>query len=49
MAQGFIPIPGTTKTERLEENWAARDITFTDKELKELRQFVDAAKPQGNR
>ncbi|TFK55954.1 Aldo/keto reductase [Heliocybe sulcata] len=49
MAQGMIPIPGTTKAKRLEENFAAGDIELTEEELKAMRQIVDSAKPVGNR
>ncbi|KAL5614103.1 hypothetical protein FOVSG1_003166 [Fusarium oxysporum f. sp. vasinfectum] len=48
-AQGFIAIPGTTKPERLEENWASRDIELDDQEMRELRRIIDSAKPKGNR
>ena len=48
-AQGMIAIPGTTKPERLENNWKSRDIDLTEEEFKELRAIVDAAKPHGNR
>ncbi|KAK5085154.1 hypothetical protein LTR05_004433 [Lithohypha guttulata] len=48
-AQGMIAIPGTTKSKRLEENWASREIDLTEEELREMRQVVDAAKPHGNR
>ena len=48
-AQGMIAIPGTTKVARLEENWASRDIDFTEEEKRELRKLVDAAKPHGER
>ncbi|KAJ6623299.1 putative aldo-keto reductase [Mycena sp. CBHHK59/15] len=48
-AQGCIPIPGTKQVGRLEENWAARDIEFTEDELKEMRALVNDAKPVGNR
>ncbi|TGO58930.1 hypothetical protein BOTNAR_0172g00150 [Botryotinia narcissicola] len=48
-AQGMIAIPGTTKPERLEANFASRDIDLTKEELQEMRKIVDAAKPQGNR
>ncbi|KAJ7680059.1 aldo-keto reductase yakc [Mycena rosella] len=48
-AQGCIPIPGTVQPGRLEENWAARDIEFTEDELKELRALVVDAKPLGER
>ncbi|KAH8662461.1 putative aldo-keto reductase [Xylariales sp. PMI_506] len=49
LAQGMIPIPGTTKAKRLEENWASRDVELTEEEKKELRGLIDAAKPHGHR
>lgn len=48
-AQGLIAIPGTTKTHRLEENWASRDVDLTDSELQEMRRLVEDAKPVGER
>ena len=48
-AQGLIPIPGTTKAKRLEENWASRNVDLTEEEKKEMRSIIDAAKPHGNR
>lgn len=48
-SQGMIPIPGTTKPSRLEENWNSRDIDFTKEEAQEMRRIIDAAKPHGNR
>ncbi|KAJ3950190.1 uncharacterized protein N0V96_001333 [Colletotrichum fioriniae] len=48
-AQGMIPIPGTTKAKRLEENWVSRDVVFSDEERVEMRKIIDAAKPHGNR
>jgi aryl-alcohol dehydrogenase-like predicted oxidoreductase len=45
----MIAIPGTTKASRLEENWASREISFTDEEWKEMRRIIDVAKPRGNR
>ncbi|TGO45020.1 hypothetical protein BCON_0433g00080 [Botryotinia convoluta] len=48
-AQGMIAIPGTTKPERLEANFASRNIDLTKDELQEMRKIVDEAKPQGNR
>lgn len=48
-SQGMIPIPGTTKPSRLEENWKSRDIDFTVEEKQEMRRIIDAAKPHGNR
>ncbi|KAJ5607149.1 hypothetical protein N7537_003768 [Penicillium hordei] len=49
ISQGLIPIPGTTKAARLEENWASRDIELTEEEKQEMRKIIDAAKPHGNR
>lgn len=49
LAQGMIPIPGTTKPGRLEENWASREIELTEEEKKAMREIVEAAKPVGNR
>ncbi|ETS76980.1 hypothetical protein PFICI_10854 [Pestalotiopsis fici W106-1] len=48
-AQGMIAIPGTTQVARLEENWASRDIDFSQEELQEMRTIVDSAKPIGDR
>ncbi|KAK7431314.1 hypothetical protein QQZ08_002085 [Neonectria magnoliae] len=47
--QGMIAIPGTTKPHRLEENFASREIQFTEEESKAMREIIDAAKPLGNR
>ncbi|CAH0052434.1 unnamed protein product [Clonostachys solani] len=48
-AQGMIAIPGTTKVQRLEENFSSRNVDLTDEEKKEIRQIVNDAKPAGNR
>ncbi|KAJ4007551.1 hypothetical protein NW752_010214 [Fusarium irregulare] len=48
-AQGFIAIPGTTKPERLEQNFASRDVELSEEDEAELRRIIDSAKPQGNR
>jgi len=50
-AQGndIIPIPGTKSITRLDENWASRDVTLTDDELKEIRAAVDEFKAGGTR
>ncbi|KAE9370133.1 Aldo/keto reductase [Stipitochalara longipes BDJ] len=48
-AQGLIPIPGTTKSQRLQENWESREIELTEEEEKEMRRIIDSAKPHGNR
>ncbi|CRL27700.1 Aldo/keto reductase [Penicillium camemberti] len=49
VSQGLIPIPGTTKAARLEENWASRDIELTEEEKQQMRKIIDAAKPHGSR
>ncbi|KAI6760378.1 hypothetical protein HG530_009238 [Fusarium avenaceum] len=48
-AQGMIAIPGTTKPDRLVENFLSREIEITEEEQKEMRKLVDALKPQGDR
>ncbi|KAF1987718.1 Aldo/keto reductase [Aulographum hederae CBS 113979] len=45
-AQGLIPIPGTTKVGRLEENWGCREVELTEGDFKEMRGIIDAAKPE---
>ena len=49
MAQGMIPIPGTTKPHRLEENFASRVVELTEEEKGEMRKILDSLKPHGNR
>jgi aryl-alcohol dehydrogenase-like predicted oxidoreductase len=34
-------IPGTRKSERLEENWAAQDVVLTPEQLRRLEKLVD--------
>lgn len=48
-AQGFIAIPGTTKKERLVENWGSRDVVLSEEERGEMRRIVDGAKVSGER
>lgn len=48
-AQGMIAIPGTTRAERLEENWESRNIVLTEDEKIAMRKIVDDAKPSGER
>ena len=48
-AQDMIPIPGTTKPQRLEENWKSREIELSEEEKSEMRRIIDDAKPSGNR
>jgi aryl-alcohol dehydrogenase-like predicted oxidoreductase len=48
-SQGMISVPGTTKAERLEENWGSRDVVFNAEEMTEMRRIVDEAKVVGER
>ena len=43
IAQGMIPIPGTTKPHRLEENFASREIELTADEQKDFATLLAAA------
>jgi aryl-alcohol dehydrogenase-like predicted oxidoreductase len=45
----IVPIPGTTKSARLEENLKAVDVEFTPGELRELNRAVLKIKLQGDR
>jgi len=45
----IVPIPGTRKPERLEENLAAADIELTDDDLRELDQVTTTIQVQGAR
>ena len=49
MAQGAIPIPGTTKSDRLVENWEAGNVSLTDEELEGIRKILIDAAPKGDR
>ena len=51
MAQGpdIIPIPGTTKTKRLEENLGSLHVTLTDAEEKKIRKVCEDAEIHGGR
>jgi aryl-alcohol dehydrogenase-like predicted oxidoreductase len=51
LAQGedFLPIPGTTRTENLEENVGALKVQLTEEEVKEIRKAVDEAGLTGER
>ena len=42
-AQGMIAIPGTTRAERLEENWRSRNVALTAEEQRTMRKIVDEA------
>jgi aryl-alcohol dehydrogenase-like predicted oxidoreductase len=45
----IVPIPGTTKIHRLEENLAAAAVQLTDSDLKEINEAVAAIEVQGAR
>lgn len=47
--QGMIPIPGTSKPQRLESNFASRNIGFSDEEQRQMRAILDSNKAHGNR
>jgi aryl-alcohol dehydrogenase-like predicted oxidoreductase len=45
----IVPIPGTTKLHRLEENLGAADITLTDNDLKQITEALLTIDVQGER
>ena len=45
----IVPIPGTTKLHRLEENLAAANVSLTGDDLKEIHQAISAIDVQGDR
>lgn len=45
----IVPIPGTTKLHRLDENMAAVDIQLNDSDLKEINEAVAKIEVQGTR
>jgi len=45
----IVPIPGTTKLSRLEENIGAADLSFTPDELREIDGAASAIQPAGDR
>jgi aryl-alcohol dehydrogenase-like predicted oxidoreductase len=45
----IVPIPGTTKRQRIEENIAAADMTLSEKELKEIGILIAEMEVVGNR
>jgi hypothetical protein len=51
MAQGddIIPIPGSTRIERVKENMDSLKVKLSLEELQDIRKQVDAAEPQGER
>ncbi|KAK9466826.1 NADP-dependent oxidoreductase domain-containing protein [Lipomyces arxii] len=49
MAQGVLPIPGTTKLNRLEENAGSLKVTLSSEEVHEIRAFIEKATVKGDR
>ena len=45
----IVPIPGTTKLHRLEENIAAANIQLTDADLREIDEGASRIEPEGER
>jgi aryl-alcohol dehydrogenase-like predicted oxidoreductase len=45
----IVPIPGTTKLHRLEENLAATDVELTSDDLQEIEEGASQIRPQGHR
>ncbi|HEY4875215.1 MAG TPA: aldo/keto reductase [Puia sp.] len=45
----IVPIPGTTKLHRLEENIGSANITLTNEELKDIADSLEKIKVTGNR
>ena len=45
----IVPIPGTTKPHRLEENLAAADVTLTEAELSQLNELSSRIEIHGGR
>jgi aryl-alcohol dehydrogenase-like predicted oxidoreductase len=45
----IVPIPGTTKLHRLEENIAAADVDLTTEDLREIKQAASQIEPAGDR
>lgn len=49
IANGFFPIPGTTKIERLKENVDSGNVTLTKDEVTAMQKFVENADVKGDR
>jgi aryl-alcohol dehydrogenase-like predicted oxidoreductase len=45
----IVPIPGTTKLHRLEENLAASEVELTSNDLQEIEEGASQIRPQGHR
>ncbi|KAL1412390.1 hypothetical protein Q8F55_000135 [Vanrija albida] len=49
VAQGAIPIPGTRKEARLDENFGARDVDLTPEEVAEINRVIGEQELRGER
>ena len=49
MKPWFVPIPGTTKLHRLQENLGAASVEFTPEELREINSASSGIAVQGDR
>jgi aryl-alcohol dehydrogenase-like predicted oxidoreductase len=49
MAPWIVPIPGTTKLHRLEENLGAADVELTPEDLQEIEHAASRITVQGHR
>jgi aryl-alcohol dehydrogenase-like predicted oxidoreductase len=45
----IVPIPGTTKLHRLEENIGAAAVQLTDADLREINEGASQIQPEGDR
>ena len=45
----IVPIPGTKRIERMEENIGGADIQFTSEELEDIRRHLDSIEIVGGR
>ena len=45
----IVPIPGTKKVSRIEENISAENVVFTPEEVKEIREHLNSIELVGNR
>ncbi|KAJ3324044.1 hypothetical protein HDU76_013502 [Blyttiomyces sp. JEL0837] len=45
----IIPIPGTTKADRIDENWGAKDVVVTEEDDRTIRKILDEIEVAGAR
>ncbi|KAG8933183.1 hypothetical protein FRC02_012328 [Tulasnella sp. 418] len=49
LGSGVVPLPGSGKAHRVRENLAAGQITFTEEELKEIKEAIEGIQIKGGR